>query len=181
MSRGERPERLLDAAATLGIARGVGALSVQAIASAAGVSKALVLYHYSDKTVLFTALARHLASQDVVAMRGAAQASDPMVAWRAMATAGHGVRALLGALLLEPPVHGVAKELTADRESAATGLGVAMLRALDLRPRIAPQLVGRLLVRQLDGLAAGQAARDASAAHDAELDAFALALLTLAD
>jgi AcrR family transcriptional regulator len=181
VSRGERPERLLDAAATLGIARGVGALSVQAIATAAGVSKALVLYHFSDKAALYTALARQLATQDAEAMRGAAQTSDPMVAWRTMATAGHGARALLGALLLEPPVHGVAPALTAEREAAATELGVAMLRALDLTPRIAPQLVGRLLVRQLDGLGAAQAARDALTAHDAELDAFALALLTLAD
>jgi len=181
MSRGERSGRLLDAAARLGIEHGVGALSVQAIATAAGVSKALVLYHYSDKAALFTAAARHLAAQDAARMRRAAQARDPMVAWRTMATEGHGARALLGALLLESPVHGVAAELTANREAAGTELGLAMLGALDLEPRIAPQLVGRLLVRQLDGLAMAQAARDAPAAHDAELDAFALALLTLAE
>jgi hypothetical protein len=55
---------------------------------------------------------------------------------------------------------------------------VAVLQALELRPRIAPALLGRLLLRQLDGGVHARA--DVSAeALDAELDGFALAFLAL--
>lgn len=51
-----RREQLLDAAAELLIARGVGALSMEGIASSAGVSKALPYQHFDNAEALLAAL-----------------------------------------------------------------------------------------------------------------------------
>jgi hypothetical protein len=53
-----------------------------------------------------------------------------------------------------------------------------MLRSAGLRPRIAPALVGRVVLDQVDGVAVAGTARTGDA-FDAELDALALAVLGL--
>jgi AcrR family transcriptional regulator len=172
---------LLVAATALGVAEGVSALTVQGIATAAGVSKALVLYHFGAKAPLLEALAERIAAASCTAMRAAAAQPDPLAAWRKLAegSADRGERALLAALMREPPVRARAVSLTAEREGAATELAVAVLQALELRPRIAPGLLGRLLLRQLDGLAVSAHEGRGVDATQAELDGFALALLAL--
>lgn len=184
MSRGEGREgatKLLSAARQLGMGRGVGALSLQAIATAAGVSKALVLYHFGGKGPLLQALARHLATESQAALLRAAADAAPLDAWRALARdpASRGARALLAALLHEDDARSLAGELSALRESAAAELGLALFRSLGLTPKVASPLLGRVLLRQLDGLAASPVREEE--ALDAELDAAALSLLALAD
>lgn len=180
MSRAESPTRILDAAIALGVAEGVGALTLQGIAASAGVSKALVLYHFTDKDALLCAIAQHLAARDVEQLHAAASAPDALDAWRITAgdESARGSRALLVALVREAPVRSVAAALWAERTAAAAALAHAMLSAAGLRARIAPPLLGRLTLHHLDGIAGGVPARSA-ASLDAELDASALALLGL--
>lgn len=208
MSRAEGADRLLDAAVALGSGQGVSALSIGAIATAAGVSKALVLYHHADKPQLLRALHAHLGAASASRIRAAAaqlDPADPIECWRelARAEAARGELALLSALRLEGAVRDApatprdaVATIERARETAATELVAAMLNALDLTPRVDPSLIGRMLLRHLDGLASTSAAggvaahsadsadasgrsRAADADLNAELDTFALALLGL--
>ncbi len=180
MSRAESAPRILDAAVALGVAEGVGALALQGIAASAGVSKALVLYHFTEKDALLCAIAQHVSSQDVVRLRTAAEAPDALDGWRATAgdAAARGARALLVSLVREAPVRSLAVSLWTERAAAAAELAHAMLRTAGLQARIATPLLGRLALHHLDGIAAGATARSA-ASLDADLDASALALLGL--
>lgn len=175
------PEKLLRAAAQLGMTRGIGALSLQGIATAAGVSKALVLYHFGGKGPLLRALAVQLATDSQAELQRAAAHAEPLEAWRTLARdpTSRSTRALLAALLHEEEVRDRASDLTAVREGAATELGLAMFRSLGLLPMVAPRLLGSVMLHLLDGLAASPARHES--ALDAELDAAALALLALAD
>ena len=194
MSRADGAARVLAAAAALGASRGAGALSVQAIADAAGVSKALVLYHHVDKPQLMRALHAHVGAASAHRIAAAAadvDPADPLESWRVLVRdeCRGGELALLVALshdealqgLVAPGKAGVATVARA-REEAATTLGEAMFAALDLTPRVDPTLIGRTMLRHLDGLAIAQATPRgpfAEATLDAELDTFALALLGL--
>jgi len=67
-SDGESPKRqlVLDAAAELFIAHGYGAVSMDAIARAAGVSKATLYAHFSSKDRLFATIIREACRQTIV-------------------------------------------------------------------------------------------------------------------
>ena len=69
MSRADTSERIIAAATALGVQRGVGGLSLQAMASAAGVSKALVLYHFGGKAGVLAALAERIGTANVASRR----------------------------------------------------------------------------------------------------------------
>lgn len=182
MTRAEARERLLDAAITLGSGRGVGALTVQGIATAAGVSKALVLYHFGDKDALLREVAARLGARDAEVIRAAAAAPDALEAWRTLArdAEGRSARALLAALALEAPLREAMPAIHRAREDAAATLAVAILRGVGLTPRHAAALLGRVVLHQLDGVACA-ADPTPNTGLDASLDAFALSLLTLGD
>jgi AcrR family transcriptional regulator len=195
MSRADGADRLLSAAIALGVSHGLGAMSVQGIATAAGVSKALVLYHHSDKPTLLRAVHARLVAENTHRLRDATAgivASDPLESWRALARAEvrSGELALLAALAQDDALRmqQSASRATPDEErtAAAGEFARAILSALAIPPRVGRHLLGALLVRQLDGLviahgrhAAGRDATHPDANLDAELDAFALALLGL--
>ena len=198
MSRADGANRLIAAAITLGVSRGLGAMSVQGIATAAGVSKALVLYHHADKPTLLRAVHARLvalSTERLLAAEARVLASDPLESWRALARGDVrlGELALLTALGQDSALRGAAdtdrRAYDAERVAAAGRFVLALLRALEITPRVDAPLLGAMMLRQLDGIvtahlfAAGGApdapttARDADL--DAELDAFALALLGL--
>lgn len=184
MSRADTAARILGAAQALGAAEGVTALTLQGVAHAAGVSKALVLYHFGGKDRLLAALAERLVAEDVRAVDAAAHATDPLEAWRQVAgrRSLRRVRALLAALMQDASLQARRAELHAPRLTAAARLAGAMLRAADLRPRIATPLLGRVLLQQLDGAAlASHGDSDGELDDDlaAALDAAALAVLGL--
>lgn len=183
MSRADATERLTRAAIALGAAEGVGALSLQAIARTAGVSKALLLYHYAGKAALLQAVVAALSAASERRLRRAATAADPMEGWRALARteAASGELALLTALTLELELEAeTLAPLRAARETAATVLATALLAGVQLTPRVPATMIGRLLLRQLDGIAAGATRGGLPAAElEAELDVSALALLAL--
>lgn len=58
----DAPSRILDAAENLIIARGVAALTLEAAAREAGVSKGGLLYHFASKEALLEALLRRLSA-----------------------------------------------------------------------------------------------------------------------
>lgn len=180
MSRADAAARILEAAAALGAAQGVAALSIQGIATAAGVSKALVLYHFHDKDRLLFALATQLVERDVAALTAASAAADALEAWRATASNDERrrERTVLATLLQEATLQAKAPELTAPRVAAAAALGQALLAAAGLRPRVPPALLGRVLAQHLDGVAISTRDR-AAATLEPDLDAVALALLAL--
>ncbi|WUE97037.1 TetR family transcriptional regulator C-terminal domain-containing protein [Streptomyces sp. NBC_00490] len=65
----ERREELLRAAVEQIEARGVAAVRIADVASALGVSNALVLYHFSTKEKLVAAAFRHAAEDDLAQLR----------------------------------------------------------------------------------------------------------------
>jgi AcrR family transcriptional regulator len=180
----DRAERILAAARSLGVRAGVGALSLQAIAEEAGVSKALLLYHYQGKSALLEALVEQLGREGTARLEAAARTPRAMEAWRALLShaGARGEAALLNALALEGEIDAtIAHRAMAAREHAATALAVAVLRQLGLAPRIPAPALGRTLLRQFDGLAAVAPHDGITAmALEAELDTFALALIGLA-
>ncbi len=184
MSRAETAERLVEAAIGLGVADGVGALGLQGIATRAGVSKALILYHFGDKPTLLSAVVSRVGTRSAERMNGAARAADALMGWRALARAetANGELALLAGLAHETDVAAspALPAVRAAREESATQLGAAILRAVGLAPRVPVSFLGRVLVRHLDGLViASSRGAIAGEEFEAELDTFALALLGL--
>lgn len=183
MSPADAATRIARAAITLGAADGVSAMSLQGIANAAGVSKALLLYHFAGKGALLAAVVDLLGETSATRLRQAAAAPDALGAWRAIARepAALGELALLSALTLEREVAPEAVHARrAATDAAAATLATAILAGVQLTPRVPAPFLGRLLLRQLDGLAAASARVALPAdAFEAELDTFALALLAL--
>lgn len=184
MSRAESASRLLEGAIQLGVAQGVGALSLQGIATTAGVSKALVLYHFGDKPALLAAVVERLGRQSVERLEHATAGSDALQGWRAMmlAEAASGELALLASLSQEADLSGstVVPEARRTREARAATLAQAMLRTLGLTPRVPATLLGRVLIRHMDGLVIATARGGTTPGElDAELDTFTLALFGL--
>ena len=166
MSRADAAQRITRAAITLGAARGVGALSLQRIADAAGVSKALLLYHFKGKAALLDAVVGTLGRTSAARLRAAAAAADPMRAWRALVRveAIHGELALLSALTLESDVEaGSLQRARAEREASAVALATAILSGDRDRARpslrLGDVLVPVLFERVSHALANGQARR----------------------
>lgn len=158
-------------------------MSLQAIARTAGVSKALLLYHFAGKSTLLAAVAVTLGQMSAARLRTAAASDDALEAWRALVRdeSTRGELALLAALSLELELEVESlRQLRDARAAAAAVLASALLAGMQLTPRIPATLLGRVLLRQLDGVAVGATrAGLPAAALDAELDAFALALLAL--
>jgi AcrR family transcriptional regulator len=184
MSRAETANRLLEGAIRLGVAQGVGALSLQGIATAAGVSKALVLYHFRDKPALLAAVVERLGTQSVERLERATRGPDALQGWRAMmrTEASSGVLALLAALSQEAELSSspAAPEARRAREDRATALAEGMLRTLGLTPRVPAPLLGRVLIRHMDGLVIATARGGSTPEEiEAELDTFTLALFGL--
>jgi AcrR family transcriptional regulator len=202
MSRTDGADRLIAAAIALGVVRGLGAMSVQGIATAAGVSKALVLYHHADKPTLLRAVHARLvaaSTERLLAAGGRVLAADPLESWRTLARGEvrRGELALLAALRQDSTLRTVTdadhRANDAARVAAAGRFVQALLRALEITPRVDAPLFGAMLLRQLDGLVIAHLVAERGALEgtsppvdadldadlDAELDAFALALLGL--
>ena len=176
--------RILAGARTLGAREGVGALSLKAIAAEARVSKALVLYHFAGKSALLDAIVAAVGEASAARLTAATHTPHAMPAWRALlgSATARGEAALLSALVLEAETTTAARTAQATREDAATALALAVLRDIGLAPRVPAVAIGRLLLRQLDGLAAASPRDEMErSALEAELDTFALALIGLAD
>jgi AcrR family transcriptional regulator len=185
-ARPDATERILKAAATRLAVSGASALTMQEIAEEAGVSKALIHYHFHDKDTLLARLTLWMAEGLVRREHAALAASEPRAAiddlWRwleAELSRGH-VRALVElASWRSAQVHAAAVEAMRLRRAAATTNAERLFALLALRPRVPTALLGALLVTFLDGLASAPAREGPSAR--AAFDVLWLALLGLAE
>lgn len=177
--------RILDAAVEALVRSGAGALAMHDVAARADVSKGLIHYHYRDKDALLTAAAARLGTRISVrerralALSSSAAAVDDLRRWMETELEAGEWRALLS--LVQWPAAAVAaaaREALDERRAMAALTISRFFELLGMRPRIAPELIGGLVVALVSGLAAAPVAGgDRRAAGDV----LALALLGLAE
>lgn len=185
--RPDATERIVKAAATRLAISGASVMTMQEVAEEAGVSKALIHYHFHDKDTLLVRLVGWIAEGLVRRERAALATSTPQGAiddlWRwleAELARGH-VRALVElAGWRTGGVRSAAAEAMRMRRMASTASAERLFALLALRPRVPPILLGDLLVTFLDGLASTPARAGGAEARGA-FDVLWLALLGLAE
>lgn len=185
--RRDATERILKAAATRLSLSGASALTLHEVAEEAGVSKALIHYHFQDKDTLLARLVEWMADGLVRRERGALATSTPGGAiddlWRwleAELARGH-ARALVElAAWRGARVRAAAGDAMRLRRAASAASAERLYTLLALRPRVPTVLVGDLLVTFVDGLAAAPEG-DGKADSRGAFDVLWLALLGLAE
>ncbi|MEU6283305.1 TetR/AcrR family transcriptional regulator [Streptomyces sp. NPDC047028] len=162
LSVAERREELLRAAVEQIEVRGVAALRIADVASALGVSNALVLYHFSTKEQLVAAAFAHAAEGDLAHLRGllgrrtsAVRRLRSAVRWYAPSGAAKGWRLWIegwAVSLREPALREVTRELDRQWKAAiatviAEGVAAGEFACAD------PEGTALRLTALLDGLA----------------------------
>lgn len=109
--RDDTRSRLLDAAEAIVADRGVGALTLDAVAAAAGVSKGGLLHHYRSKEALLVAIVARLAAEMRTIFDGLVAAMPP--------GPGRAARAAIAWALHSPP----------EREARDLRIAAALLAA----------------------------------------------------
>ncbi|MFG3322203.1 TetR/AcrR family transcriptional regulator [Streptomyces sp. NPDC048171] len=162
LSVAERREELLRAAVEQISARGVAALRIADVASALGVSNALVLYHFSTKEKLVAAAFARAAEDDLAHLRGllgrrtsALRRLRAAVRWYAPTGQAKGWRLWIegwAAALREPVLRDVTRDLDR-RWKAAIAEVIAEGVAAGEFPCPDPEGAALRLTALLDGLA----------------------------
>lgn len=181
------PRVILDAARRLIASRGAAAVSLQDVADAAAVSKALIHYHFVDRETLLARLVDSTASALMTRERTAldhaqgVSAVDALWAWLDEELARGDIRVLLEVSQDRSPRVQAAARAAAERRLQAAGETTARLFAmLGLRPRLAPPLLAGAVVAFVDGLAFDAPMLPERPAR-ASFDVFWLAMLSLAE
>lgn len=157
------------------------------VASRAGVSKALVHYHFDDKDSLLSALVQDVGdavvarARDAVRPEASGHALDAYWGWLERELAIGDVRVLtsLGEYGSDR-VREAARRIAEQRREATVDQTAAAFERLGLRPRVPPALIAETVLAFVDGLATLHALdpeRDTRPAFDV----LWLALLTLAE
>lgn len=181
------PDRILRAAAESIAERGTAGVSMLDVAKAAGVSKALIHYHFADRTALLARLVDTLTvavvDRESTALDGATgpSAVDALWGWVARELAIGDVRALVDlAAVPDEPVRAATQRSARRRREMAAHTIDHLFAALGLKPRVPVELMAEVTVATLDGLAVASVtdpARDTRVAFDV----LWLALLSLAE
>jgi AcrR family transcriptional regulator len=180
-------ERILRGAAERLILMGAAELSMQDVADAAGVSKALIHYHYRDKESLLEQVAvwatARLLERERAALDGATASTAVDAVWRWLdeeLDGGH-LRLLLelGQYRVPRVQAAVRESLRVRREAATESIG-HLFGLLELRPRVPTELLAGVVVAFVDGLASHPRADDVRDAR-VTFDVFWLSLLSLAE
>ena len=158
----ERREELLSAAVEQIEERGVAAVRIADVASALGVSNALVLYHFSTKEKLVAAAFAHAADGDLAHLRkllgrrtSALRRLRAAVRWYAPTGTAKGWRLWIegwAAALREPALREVARDLDQQWKAALTEV-IAEGAAAGEFPCADPAATAWRLTAFLDGLA----------------------------
>jgi AcrR family transcriptional regulator len=186
-ARPDATERILNAAATRLASSGASMLTLQEIAEEAGVSKALIHYHFRDKDTLLARLVLWMAEglvrreHTALATSTSRAAIDDLWHWlEAELDRGH-LRALVElASWRSGQVRAAAAEAMRLRRIASTTSAERLFSLLALRSRVPSVLLGDVLVTFLDGLASA-AVPEGGADARAAFDVLWLALLGLAE
>jgi len=179
-------ERLLAAMLRCALRDGGSAVSLQAIAAEAGVSKALVLYHYHDKAALVAAAIRWLTDRVVQRERAALATStggtvlEEYWQWLEAETRAGELRVLLE---LAQERAAPAREAMAGsallRQGAAEQTITRIFQLLGLVPRLPPAMLASSELAFREGLVLWAAQRTDRNARVA-FDVFWLSILSLA-
>jgi AcrR family transcriptional regulator len=186
-SRQPATRRILDAARSLVARGGAAQVSMGDVAASAGVSKALVHYHFHDKDTLLRAMVEDVGrdvlsrERETMARRTDVHALDAYWAWLSAELARGDVRILASLAEYDSePVRAASRDVAAARRALVAEHAAAVFARLGLTPRIPPELIGNTLLAFLDGLAVAHALEPERDPRPA-FDVLWLALLTLVE
>jgi AcrR family transcriptional regulator len=179
--------RIVDAGVRCIAREGVTGASMAAIALEAGVSKALLHYHYHDRSRLLAEIVERIGTQTIERERTAIDESDRMGGLDALwhwleEELRRGELAALAelALVREAPVRRATRATASSRRLSAARTIERLFAELDLTPRVPAPLMADAAVAFVDGLAldvANGSAREPRVSYDI----FWLALLGLTE
>jgi TetR/AcrR family transcriptional regulator, regulator of biofilm formation and stress response len=179
--------RIVDAGVRCIAREGVAGASMAAIALEAGVSKALLHYHYHDRSTLLAEIVERIGMRTIERERAAIDESGGMggldALWRWLdEELRRGELAALSelALVREGPVRRTTRSVASDRRRSAARTIERLFAELDLAPRVPAPLMADAAVAFIDGLAldvANGSAREPRVSYDI----FWLALLGLGE
>jgi len=177
----------LGAARTLVARGGAGAISMGDVAATAGVSKALVHYHFRDKDSLLQALVENVGSAVLTRAREAmqrasdAEALDAYWTWLETELRRGDLRVLISLAECDSErVRATCRGIATQRLEIAAGHTALVFSRLGLTPRLPTELIAETVVAFVDGLAAIHALTPERDPRPA-FDVLWLALLTLAE
>ena len=179
--------RIVDAGVRCIAREGVTGASMAAIALEAGVSKALLHYHYHDRSRLLAEIVERIGKQTIERERTAIDERDRMggldALWQWLeGELRRGELAALAelALVREAPVRRATRATASSRRQSAARTIERLFAELDLTPRVPAPLMADAAVAFVDGLAldvANGSAREPRVSYDI----FWLALLGLTE
>ena len=187
MASPSTPDRILDSALRCIAREGAGAVALSDVAAEAGVSKALIHYHFHDRETLLTRLVDEVVETIVAGERAAladtppALAIDALWTWLEGELARGDIRVLIElSLLPQPSIRDAARRAALLRRSAAATSVSRLFALLGLTPRGPAALLAEPVVAFIDGLAI-DAALDTGRSPRVSFDAFWLGMLSLAE
>lgn len=179
--------RIVDAGVRCIAREGIAGASMAAIAMEAGVSKALLHYHYHDRSRLLAEIVEQLGVRTIERERAAIDRSDSVggldALWQWLeGELRRGELAALAELALarEAPVRRATRMAATERRGSAARTIERLFAELDLTPRVPAPLMADAAVAFIDGLAldvANGSAREPRVSYDV----FWLALLGLTE
>jgi AcrR family transcriptional regulator len=179
--------RIVDAGVRCIAREGVAGASMAAIALEAGVSKALLHYHYRDRSTLLAEIVERIGIRTIERERAAINDSDGVggldAVWQWLEGELHrGELAALAELTLirEAPVRRATRAAASERRRSAAHTIERLFSELDLTPSVPAPLMADAAVAFIDGLAldvANGSAREPRVSYDI----FWLALLGLTE
>jgi AcrR family transcriptional regulator len=179
--------RIVDAGVQCIAREGVAGASMAAIALEAGVSKALLHYHYRDRSTLLAEIVERIGIRTIERERAAINDSDGVggldAVWQWLEGELHrGELAALAELTLirEAPVRRATRAAASERRRSAAHTIERLFSELDLTPSVPAPLMADAAVAFIDGLAldvANGSAREPRVSYDI----FWLALLGLTE
>ena len=186
-TRGAASGRILEATSACIIQKGAADVSLQDVAEAAGVSKALIHYPFHDKGDLLARLVEWLrvalVARQETALEGvsASAALDALWQWLSDELERGDLRALLDLTLVQgTAVQAAVHATAAARRDAAGSVTLQLFEALGLRPRVPATLIADAFIAFVDGLALDRVVAPERNAR-ISFDVFWLAMLSLTD
>jgi AcrR family transcriptional regulator len=179
--------RIVDAGVRCVAREGVSGASMAAIAQEAGVSKALLHYHYHDRATLMAEVVERIGQRTVTREAAAVESSsgsaglDALWRWLEEELRLRELAALAElAFAREGHVRVASHAVANDRRRRAASTVERLFAELGLTPRVPPALMADAVVAFVDGLAL-DAAVGSSQDPRVSYDVFWLALLGLTD